>query len=201
MLLLVILTMICNGLNAQQQDILSRSLFTDVKAHQVGDVLLVLIMETANASRESKISSSTKSDVALNGSISGTLTDFLPMFGANAAVDNSHNGMEGTEQKERLTGKITATIVERSPNGILYIEGERVVEVNGEKNLMQLSGRVRPKDIRADNSVYSYNVADAQITYRKTGLMNKISKPGKIHQLGTWLLGAGLLAAAVIGVS
>ncbi len=198
---LIILLLSSGGLNGQQQDILSRSLFTDVKAHEIGDILLVLVVETANASRESKINSSSQSDVGMNGSVTGNLTSFLPLFGAGASVDNSHNGAEGTEQKERLTGKITVTIVERNPNGTLFIEGERVVEVNGEKNLMQLSGIVRSKDIRSDNSVFSYNVADAKITYRKTGLVNKIGKPGKIHKLGTWMLGAGLLVAAVVGVS
>ena len=181
----------------QQQDQLSRSLFTDVKAHQVGDVVLVLIVETANASRESKVNSSSNSDIGLSGSVSGTLTNFLPMFGTEASVDNSHNGSEGTEQKERLTGKITATIVEQSPGGLLRIEGERVMEVNGEENLMRLSGMVRSKDILSDNTIYSYNVADANITYRKTGLVNKVAKPGKIQRLGTWLLGTSLLVVAI----
>ncbi|MCP4708612.1 MAG: flagellar basal body L-ring protein FlgH, partial [Planctomycetes bacterium] len=117
------------------------------------------------------------------------------------SIDNSHNGTEGTEQKERLTGKITATIVEQNPGGLLRIEGERIVEVNGEENLMRLSGLVRSKDIRSDNSLYSYNVADANITYRKTGLVNKMAKPGKIQRLGTWLLGTGLIIAAITQAS
>ncbi|MFH1851437.1 MAG: flagellar basal body L-ring protein FlgH [Candidatus Neomarinimicrobiota bacterium] len=198
--LLAVLLLLVPGL-VQAQDRLSRGLFSDVKAHEVGDVVLVLIVETADATRESKVNSSMESDMAVGGGVTGTLTNFLPLFGADASMGNSHKGSEGTEQKERLTGKITATITKKKPNGDFRIEGERVLEVNGETNLMKLSGSVRAKDIQANNSVYSYNIADAKITYRKTGLSNAVSKPGAMQRWGTWILGVGLLAVAVVGVS
>ncbi|RKY58917.1 MAG: hypothetical protein DRP96_07735, partial [Candidatus Neomarinimicrobiota bacterium] len=66
-------------------------------------------------------------------------------------------------------------------------------------NVMQVEGYVRSRDIGNDNTVYSYNLADAKIIYRKKGLDNSITRPGTIHRLGTWVIGIVLLASAVTG--
>ncbi len=189
-----------NYLGGQVFEGISRSIYADIKAYEIGDVVTVIIVETANASRESKINSSSQSDVSAAGSVSGNLANFLPIFGASSTMSNSHDGSEGTKQKEQLTGKISASIVERTDNGMLRIRGERLVEVNGETNLMRLEGLVRSRDIRENNTVYSYNIADAKIIYKKSGLANKVTKPGTFQRWSTWLMGAGLVAWALLGV-
>ena len=177
----------------------NRSIYSDIKAHNVGDVVTVLIVETANASRESKINSSSETDVTADGSVTGNLSKFLPIFGASSTLANSHDGSEGTQQKEKLTGKISARIVEKTKEGMLKIEGERTIEVNGETNLMKLVGLIRPRDIKSNNIVYSYNIADAKIIYKKGGFRNKIAKPGTFQRWGTWLVGIGLIILSVYG--
>lgn len=172
-----------------------------MKAYQVGDVVTILIVESANATRQSKIESEGKTDLSAEGKINGNLTGFLPLFGMASSTNQSHKGSEGTEQQDRLTGKISARIVEQTTNGMYKLVGERLIEVNGESNLMQVEGYVRPRDITHDNTVYSYNLADAKIIYRKheTGL-GKNLKPGVGQRALTWLLGVGLLVAAIWGI-
>lgn len=200
---IVFLTGLLNIMLSQGFDI-SRSLYSDVKAHQIGDIITVLIVESANASRESNISSSTDSDISADASMDGNIfsaateNGFLPLFGASSSLSTNHDGQEGTKQKEQLTGKISATIVNKTDNGMLLIEGRRTLEVNGEENLMELSGMIRPRDIQTDNTVFSYNVADAEITYRKSGVANKFMKPGTTKRWTTTVL---LLLALVVGMS
>lgn len=189
---------------AQVFDAANLSIYSDVKAHSVGDVVTVLIVETANASRESKKNSSSNSDVSAGGSVTGdlgTLMGFLPLFGASGSISNSYDGSDGTEQKDRLTGKISATIIEKNENGMLKISGKRIIEVNGERNIMVIEGVVRSRDIMTDNTIYSYNIADAKIIYKKDGLSNKIMKPGTIQRWSTLLLAVGLVVLAVAGTS
>jgi len=174
------------------------SLFSDIKAAQVGDVLSVIIVENANATRESKSKSDSQTDMKIGAASSGNIVDFLPVFGGSGELGSSYTGSDGTEQRERLSGRITVTITERTPNGLFKIKGERNLNVNGEENLMQLEGFVRAKDITGENTVYSFNVADAQITYRKGGFTNSILKPGSVSTVFTWLLG-GLMVAASAG--
>lgn len=172
------------------------SLFTDIKAGNVGDVLSVIIVETANASRESKSNNSSKSDMDLDAGAKGNVASVLPSFGASSSLSSSYNGSDGTEQKERLTGRITVRIIEKTEGGMFKIKGERKLGVNGEENLMRLEGLVRPRDITTENTIYSYNIADAKITYRKSGIMNSFIKPGTFSKIFTWLIGGVMVAAA-----
>jgi len=176
------------------------SLYTDVKAHSVGDVVTVLIVENARASRNSELRSNSEAQINADGKVSGTFTDFLPLFGATTTVGNSIDDTEGTKQEDQLTGKITVTITEQTAGGLLKIEGERSVAVNGEENIMKLEGFVRPRDILSDNTVYSYNIANASIVYRKDGIDDKFGKPAGITRLLTWGLGATLIVSAIIGM-
>ena len=176
------------------------SLYTDVKAHRVGDVLSVVIVESAQASRESKMKNSSNADMNMDGSVTGNLTGFLPVFGAKGSFDKSYSGADETRQNDRLVGRMAVKIVEVAENGMFKISGKREVEVNGEKNVMKLEGYVRPRDIRTNNVVYSYNIADARITYKKGGISNSIVKPGTFTRLLTLGLTAGLVAAAVMGL-
>lgn len=177
------------------------SMYADVKAHQIGDIITVLIVETSNASRESKVNSSATSEMALDGGVTGSLTSFLPLFGASSKTESTVDGAEGTEQKDRLTGKISATIVEERENGLFHIQGQRVVSVNGEKNTIEIDGYIRDRDITTDNTVYSYNVANANIVYRKGGMVEKYIKPQKVQKWVTWALGLGLIVMAFTGGS
>lgn len=176
------------------------SIYADVKAHKIGDLITVLIVETSDASRESKVNSSSKADMALDGGVTGSLTSFLPLFGASSKMESSVDGAEGTEQKDRLTGKISATIVDETENGVFHIQGKRIISVNGEKNTIEIDGYVRDRDITTDNTVYSYNVANANIVYRKGGMVEKYIKPQKVQKWATWALGLGLIGMAFVGV-
>lgn len=174
------------------------SLYADIKASEVGDVLTVIIVESANASRESKSKSQSKAEMQAGASASGNLADFLPLFGGGSNISSNYAGSDGTEQRDRLTGRITVRIVEKTESGMFKIKGERKLGVNSEENLMQLEGYVRPKDINTDNSIFSYNIADAKITYRKSGITNKLLGQGTLSKTFTWIVG-GLMIAAGAG--
>lgn len=174
------------------------SLYADIKASEVGDVLTVIIVESANASRESKSKSQSRAEMQAGASASGNLADFLPLFGGGSNISSNYAGSDGTEQRDRLTGRITVRIVEKTESGMFKIKGERKLGVNSEENLMQLEGYVRPKDINTDNSILSYNIADAKITYRKSGITNKLLGQGTLSKAFTWIVG-GLMVAAGAG--
>ena len=172
----------------------SKSMFTDIKAHDIGDVITVLIAEISNASRASTANMSANSGIGADGSVSGNLSSFIPLFGMSTNISEDHNDDEGTTQTEMVTGKITATIMEKDQNGLLKIEGSRKVNVNGETNMMEISGYVRDRDITSQNTIYSYYIANADITYKKTGLVNKIGNRTKIRKTFFGVVAVALLA-------
>ena len=172
------------------------SLYSDVKGYKVGDILSIIVVETADAARESKSSSSSNAGANAKASVSGDVTELVPSFGFNTNYEDSYKGSEGTEQRERLTGRISVKIVEKEESGIFKIEGDRTVEVNGEVNTMTLTGYVRPRDIMSNNTVYSYNIADANISYNDGNFVDKIAPQGTFSKIISGVLGLAVIAIA-----
>lgn len=173
--------------NAQQDMGKSMSLFTDNKANKVGKGITVLVMEFSQASNEAKTES--KKQTTNNVGIEkGTgMLQFLPEFGINGKTQNDFKGDARTSRKGSLRAKIAARIVGVNDAGDYVIEGKRVVETNNEKEVYSLEGAVRPEDIMADNTVFSYNIYDAHIIYKGKGEVARAQKPGVITRFLQWL--------------
>ena len=195
----ILLIVMSSFLLGQMEDFSVTSIYSDIKAHNIGDLITVHIIESSNASRESKVNSSSSTDMSMDGSVAGTLTDYLPLFGAASKISNILDGSEGTEQKDQLTGRISVTIMEETENGMFFIKGKRILEVNGEMNTIQLEGYIRERDISTDNTVFSYNIANAEIIYSKGGTLENVVNPRKVQKWLTWGVGLGLVGLAFIG--
>lgn len=75
---------------------------------------------------------------------------------------------------------MTAQIVRILPNGNFFIEGNKRLMVNGEEEEMWLTGIIRPKDIRPDNTILSTHIAKATIRYRGRLRFTDEERPGII---------------------
>jgi flagellar basal body L-ring protein FlgH len=64
------------------------------------------------------------------------------------------------------------------PNGNLVVRGEKWLTLNQGDEYIQISGIVRPVDIRTDNTVLSTQVADARITYAGRGTLADANSMG-----------------------
>ena len=54
-------------------------------------------------------------------------------------------------------------------NGNYFIAGQKEILVDGEKQIIQISGVVRPYDVEKNNTVQSKYLADAKIAYHSVG--------------------------------
>ncbi len=197
--ILIMLSLFITILSSQTFQGVSNSIYSDLKAHTVGDVITVLVVEQTKASQDSKVNHSSQSTMGAESSSSGNILPFFPLLGTKTNITTGHDGKEGTDLQEKLTGKLTAIITERTETGMLKIEGERILNVNGEKNLMKVTGLIRTKDIQTNNTIYSYNIANAEIIYKKNNITKKFLKPGSIQRLVTTGLGLALVGLAYIG--
>jgi len=181
----ILLIMGCvQSLKAQQ------SLYRDLKAHRVGDVITVVLEE--NISGSSTTDSNTKSNTDGSGSVSakGNFIPFEPEFGSDAKFDYNSNENITADQSQLLHGNMSVRIEKVSDNGDLIVSGNRMTEINGEVYKISLKGIVRQNDIDSDNRVPSYKVADAEIVYRKKeGLRKGIHRPGTFRKLLFGILG------------
>jgi flagellar L-ring protein precursor FlgH len=82
---------------------------------------------------------------------------------------------------------MSVTVVEVKQNGDLIIEGSRTIGISGDRETLALTGVVRQKDITPDNTIDSYQIADAEIHYTGKGNANTSARPGPLMRFLNWL--------------
>ncbi len=160
-----------------------RTLVSNMKARQVGDLITIIITENATASATSKTKADNKSETS-GGPGLGFL-DFIKPWGLT--VENKYKGDGNTSRDGSLRAEITARIVEVLRNGDYRVEGTRMININGEKQLIEITGVCRARDITPDNTIMSTYVSDAQIAYNGSGIINDASEPGVVTKIVNWL--------------
>ncbi len=153
------------------------------KSFQVGDLLTILIEEQAKATQQATSSNGKRGSV-LAGPGSGLL-NALPQMGAS--WDSSYNGTGSTSRGGSLNAKITVHVKEVNPNGILVVEGRQVIKINGEEQVLTVSGMARTEDVSSDNIILSSYIASANIEYQGKGTIGETQKPGIITKIFHWL--------------
>ncbi len=159
------------------------SLVTNLKAHRIGDLITIIITEQSSADAESKTKTSNATDHS-GGPGLGFL-DFVQPW--DMTVENDYKGDGKTERSGNLRAEITARITEVLHNGDFRLEGTRMVNVNGEKTLIEITGVCRSKDIDPDNTIMSTYISDAMIAYNGSGLVNDAAEPGVVTKVLNWL--------------
>ena len=163
------------------------SLFSDRRAYRVGDILTVLIVENAKAKKEATTRTANDFSSQISGGPGTGPLDFIPDFSVNGSTKNDYDGSGSTERSGSFTATIAALVTEVIPGGNLRIQGQREVMVNGEREIINLSGIVRPQDIKTNNTVLSTVIAEASISYQGKGAVNTSQSPGLVARLINWL--------------
>ena len=135
-------------------------LMGDLRARRVNDLVTVRVVESVSAvgSADSNLDKESKGSGALT-KLFGLETKFPgwldPTSLANTASNTTFKGGGQTQRAGELTATISARVVEVLPNGDLALEGVREVDINGDLQVIVLSGVARTADIGPCNVVPS----------------------------------------------
>ena len=160
-----------------------RSLVSNIKAHRVGDVVTIIITENSTASAISETDSKEKSEISGGPGIG--FLDFIGGWGLD--TETKYKGEGETVRAGRLRAEITARIVEVLHNGDYRLAGTRMVDINGERQLIEITGTCRARDIGPDNTILSTYISDARIGYTGSGHVANAGDPGIITKIVNWL--------------
>lgn len=163
------------------------NLYNAHRAMRVDDILTVVIIESAKAGSQSGTNTQKQNDLSVSAANGTGLLKFLPSFGASGSSKVDYTGQGGTTREGSLEAQISARVVKVLDNGNLVIDGSKVVEINEEKEMIKVNGVVRPQDIQGNNTIYSYNISDAQITYSGKGTANTGQRPGFLARFLNWI--------------
>lgn len=164
------------------------SLGADPRARQVNDLVTVRVIESITAvgkadSSLNKASGASASTPALFGAEKKLPGWIDPSKLVGVSSDSKFQGGGSTTRTGELTAVMTARVAEVLPNGDLVLEGAREIEINGDRQMVVLSGVVRPFDIGPNNVVLSTQVGQLSIRYFGNGLMKDNLRPGFLVRL------------------
>jgi flagellar L-ring protein precursor FlgH len=157
----------------------SGSLFADHKARQVGDVVTVIVVEQTVT--QHKASNQVDKDTEASAQAGTGLLSFFPDLSLSA--ERSASGSGTSTSQTSLVDRLTARVVALMPNGLLQIEGTRRIQLHADRLEVRLKGLVRPRDIAADNTVFSTQVSDQEITWTGTGPVAEKQRPGLVTRI------------------
>jgi flagellar L-ring protein precursor FlgH len=139
---------------------------------------------TASGSADAKLSKATDTSNSISG-LFGLLAKLPsaidPTALANIKTDNGFKGSGTTTRTGVLTTALTARVADVLPNGDLVVEGVREIDINGDNQIVMLTGVVRVTDLSPGNVVSSTSVGQLRIRYFGRGLVKDNLNPG-------WLL-------------
>ena len=163
-------------------------LFPDVRARRVNDLVTVRVVESVSAAgtADSSLDKNSKGSASLT-KLFGLETKYPgwldPTSLANASSSTTFKGSGQTTRTGDLTAIISARVVEVLPNGDLALEGVREVDINGDLQMIVLSGVVRTADIGPGNVVPSTAVGQMRIRYFGRGLIKDNLQPGWVVRI------------------
>jgi flagellar L-ring protein precursor FlgH len=142
------------------------NIYTNKHVFKVGDIVMVNVYESSvtqnqvNESKQKNISWATT--IGSASKLFGlNLNSFLPISHKTSYSDKT-NGSNNSKVLLEITAKVTDILA----NGNLYIEGEKIINIDSRGEKMTVKGIVRPQDINSDNTVDSNKISDAIITYK-----------------------------------
>lgn len=152
-------------------------LFSDTTARRANDLVTVRIIESVSATGTADRSIGKSSSAGVNAPwpwpISWGLSKVLPFDN-----DSKFQGNGSTSRASAITAVLAARVVEVLPNGDLAIEGVRELEINGDRQLVVLSGVIRTADVGRDNVVLSSVIGQLSIRCLGKGRIEDGVTPG-----------------------
>ena len=148
------------------------------KARNVGDVLMVALQEGMNGTKTAKSAmdkSGSTSMKTLPQIIFGPLAwatgvqNLANPQAFNAENSDKFDGTGTATQNNNLTGQISVVVTRVYENGNMMVQGQKQIKVGQGYEYIRLQGVVRPEDVDDKNTVISYKVAQANVSYTGSG--------------------------------
>ena len=166
-------------------------LFSDHKAMHVNDIVTVQISEAAKSSNTGSKQLSKSDTTSLGGGL------FSNAGAANSGVQSQIGGVNGytnvgfkSNTTNSFAGKgiavkdasftttVSARVVKVLKNGNYFISGKREILIDDQKQIVQISGVIRPYDIDQNNVINSSQMSDAKIHYQTQGDVDRATQQG-----------------------
>ena len=166
-------------------------LFADHKAMHIDDIVTVIISEAVQSSNSGSKALSESDNSNLGGgkfsvdkNAHHIVSEFskqlngLTNVGYTSASTSSYAGKGSATKNATFNTTVSARIIKVLENGNYFIAGRREILIDNQKQIVQVSGVIRPFDINQNNQIQSSQISDAKILYESEGDVNRATEQG-----------------------
>lgn len=174
---------------AQNYQGVPRSLFGSIQAHQIGDLISIIMSENISVN-DSLTYASNKSSNTVD-SFTSFLKDWFKWnklkstdgYGGSNEVSNSANGA----RQMSFGDHIAVQVVQQLPNGNLGVQGKKTLVNGNERMDFIVTGVVDPRWLNANGEIYSYNVSNLQFALSGRGSISRNQNEGIFNRFIKYL--------------
>lgn len=159
----------------------AKAVYADDTARQVGDLITIVIQEDSKFDNnvERDLDNQTERRSEFNGELNiDHILPSIPGFTMEQASSRKLSGSSEFTDERNYEDSITVVVEDVMPNGNLVVLGYRERNVTGDKQLIQVSGIIRPSDVSFDNKILSQQVANFKLVTINDGVSDKYNEPG-----------------------
>lgn len=162
----------------------NNGLYTDTRAHKVGDLISVTLDERTTASKNAGTNMGKTNSINMGILNLGGRPVTMNGYDTSVGLTNSSDfeGSSDASQSNRLSGNISVSVVKVLANGNLVVRGEKWLMLNNGNEYIRVTGIVRSEDVSSDNTVSSQRIANARIQYGGTGDFANTQERGLISR-------------------
>lgn len=161
-----------------------RSIYEDGRARRVGDIVTINVVEQQSGSQEVTTDATRTNTTSASIAALGKRKSLFGIpIGAETPIfeGSSSSDLQGDAESTRnsaITATLAARVINVLPDGNLQIEAVREITLNDETQFMVVTGIIRARDIAANNTIASTQIANAKIEYYGRGVLSQKQKPG-----------------------
>ena len=169
----------------------NRPVYFRQKASRMHDSVTIVVDE--NTSSEITSSNDLKRDTSNNFTLTNWLTPKLSgglgttqhgqAAGGNTPTmawsgSRAHKSDSSIDRSQKFTSTLTGKVIDVLTNGYLVVEAKKTVNVNGEAQVVSVTGIVNPDHMDSNSAVRAEHIMDMEVKYFGNGPMTRMDKRG-----------------------
>jgi flagellar L-ring protein precursor FlgH len=168
------------------------------RTFQRHDLISIIVNESSTQESEQTLETTKEAEGSANLGATLSIEELLNLRLENSSIsdlellryaaEREFSGEGEYERTDRITDRLTATVIDVKPNGVLVLEARRFTATDEETKTLILSGMCRTEDVTEQNTIQSNQLADLRIVVEHTGDVNRAATKGPLTRFVEWIL-------------
>ncbi len=116
-------------------------IYSDIKAHKVGDIITIELAESTSASKKANTQSGKDNKFTMNPAVLGGVPVTAGPYDLSASLsqNGAFKGQAKADQSNSLQGNISVSVAKVLPNGNLLVRGEKWIMLNNGNEYIRIT--------------------------------------------------------------